>query len=248
VDYKRFEQLVRTLGEGRSRRGAVGLLGGLGLAVMPRGVPARHEHKRPGKRRKRRGAGTSATGKPGNTAQGRYQTLAAQWWTWVIGEDLAPILGSGAVDCAAGQQGNTWFLAGFDPTSPIGPVVARSCTVPSGTRLFFPVINAFCAELPATFQMQLDELRACATTFLPPVAPSDLTATVDGVAVPLVRAQSALFPLHLGETNPFGAPAGTYLEAADGYWVLLDPLPPGEHIIHFTAGAILDVTYTITVV
>jgi hypothetical protein len=216
--------------------------------MLPGISGARNKQRSQGKRKsksRKRNAHVSAQGKPAATGQGQYQTLATKWWAWAIGEDLAPITETGAVDCAAGQQGNTWFLSGsgFNVGS-----ITRSCTVPAGTQLFFPVVNAFCAELPATFTMQLHELRACAAETVDLFARSDLTATVDGVAVPMVRAQSALFPLHLGESNPFGAPAGTYQETADGYWVLLDPLPPGEHTIHFAASPVLDVTYTLTIV
>jgi hypothetical protein len=38
----------------------------------------------------------------------------------------------------------------------------------------------------------------------------------------------------------------------DGYWLMLKPLSPGKHVIHFTAsnattGFALDVTYNVTV-
>jgi hypothetical protein len=37
---------------------------------------------------------------------------------------------------------------------------------------------------------------------------------------------------------------------SDGYWLMLRPLPPGRHTVHFSAGAAppwLDVTYDFTV-
>ena len=92
------------------------------------------------------------------------------------------------------------------------------------------------------------ELLACASASVDQVDPdTDLSATVDGAAARMVRAHSAVFPLVLPEDNVFGAPAGHYQEVADGYWVLLDPLSPGEHTIHFAAAGFLDVTYHLTV-
>ena len=36
--------------------------------------------------------------------------------------------------------------------------------------------------------------------------------------------------------NIFGAPEGIYEPAvSEGFWLLLAPLPPGEHVIHFSA-------------
>lgn len=241
MDETRFEGWLRAMAGISSRRGMLAALGGLGLAALP-GVAGA---KRRG--RKNRGNRVSASA-AGGAGQGRYQTLAAKWWAWALGpdDDFGPILDTTGALCTAGQHGKTWFLAGsfFD----VGPIT-RTCSVPRGTTLFFPVLNQFCAELPATFKMQLHELRACAAKGLADsgVSADELTAQVDGRDVPMVRAQSALFPLHLDEPNFFGAPAGTYLEAADGYWVLLDPLSPGAHTIRFMAGDKIDVTYQITV-
>lgn len=255
MDNERFESWLRTLENGVSRRGVLGILGGLGLAAAPALANAKR-----GRRRSQRGtsvrgaveASVASKSAPGG-AGGRYRTLAAKWWAWAIDEELAPIIETGSVDCAAGQQGKTWFLAGsfFD----IGPVV-RECSIPAGTKLFFPVVNAFaaappgqtaCTPVPEPTPRQKQEHLECAASLIDPFDPADLTATVDGEAVPLVRAASALFPFHLDDPNIFGVPAGTYLETADGYWVLLDPLPPGEHTIRFAADPVLDVTYEITV-
>lgn len=259
MDESGFDAMVRSLGSGATRRGVLGALAGVAGLLGSESV-AKRGHRGNGKRRGKAARRVSAAAAK-SQGQGRYQTLAAKWWAWAIAEEFNPIIATGSVDCTAGQQGNTWFLAGsfFD----IGPV-ARTCTVPTGTKLFFPVVNAFAAgppaydsaDPPARTQKQLAERRASAAAFIDAFDPAVLTATIklldppataDETAVPIVRAQSALFPIHLGDPNVFGAPAGNYLEAADGYWVLLDPLAPGTHEIHFAANPVLDVTYQITV-
>jgi hypothetical protein len=79
---------------------------------------------------------------------------------------------------------------------------------------------------------------------------------VDGTPIPITTdnlEQSTPFSLQLPADNILGVPAGTYFPAIDsGYYVLLGPLPVGQHTIHF-AGTMtyfplsLDVTDYITV-
>jgi hypothetical protein len=181
---------------------------------------------------------------------GRYATLAAKWWTWELGFpfDSDPSRDPTGALCNQRQQGQTWFLAGTE-----GGDATRACTAPAGTKLFFPVVNSFDAEAPAAFQRQLQAHRILAAQFLKQFDPAtDLTATVDGTPAPIVRARSALFSFQLPADNIFGDPtlAGHYVGTADGYWVLLDPLPPGTHVIHFAAVGdtfSLDVVYTLTI-
>ena len=57
-----------------------------------------------------------------------------------------------AVDCRLGQSGKVWFLAGTTLAQSY-PVAYRSCTVPTGVALFFPVIDTWidnlnCPNLP----------------------------------------------------------------------------------------------------
>ena len=61
-----------------------------------------------------------------------------------------------------------------------------------------------------------------------------------------------MFSLLLPDDNLFGLPAGAYAPAvADGYYLLLAPLPPGPHTITFGGtdgtGFSQDITYHITV-
>jgi hypothetical protein len=77
-----------------------------------------------------------------------YGPSSARWWQWVFSLPVHdaqnnfshPLLTSGAVNCAAGQSGNVWFLAG---NLSGGPTV-RNCSIPQGTALLLPVLNAWC--------------------------------------------------------------------------------------------------------
>jgi hypothetical protein len=267
MDDERFDSWSRALGQSRSRRGALAALGGLGLAAAPGFAGARHGRK--GKSRRRaQPASVHAASKPATNGLGQYQTLAAKWWAWAVGDDLAPVQDTTGAHCADDQQGNVWYLAGSD----LGAgSIERTCTVPKRAKIFFPVINIFafappamaaCPAVPVPTTRQLHEHQECVRDFTDTFIDTDsLAAFVDGEPMEIVRATSALFPLHLDDDNPysaFGVTAGTYLESADGYWVLLDPLSPGEHTITFTADVngdypvpishpAIDVTYHLTV-
>jgi hypothetical protein len=89
-----------------------------------------------------------------------------------------------------------------------------------------------------------------------------MLVTVDGKMVKsnrIVRAgniSGPFFTLTLPEENVVGVLAGEYEATANGLWVTLPPLPPGEHTIHFEMSATTttfgrvtqDNTYNLTVV
>jgi hypothetical protein len=196
---------------------------------------------------------------PNSTAQGlTYGEWSAKWFKWAYEPPPAqsPVLDTTGANCGIGQSGHVWFLAGT--LFPPGPAAAvRSCTIPAGQMLFFPVGNGFCAgdDFPNGFA---DE-RTCATGFAAGL--SHFRAEVDGVPINNLgadllhnyyRALSPPWDLVLGAANIFGAPAGTYRPGAgDGVYLMLTPLSPGRHTIHFhadiTAGGQVDATYFLTV-
>jgi hypothetical protein len=96
------------------------------------------------------------------------------------------------------------------------------------------------------------ELSACAAGFLTGAA--NLAAEIDGVAVTgledpaatIYRVQSPLFNFTLPADNILGLPAQTSPSAADGFYLMVAPLPVGKHVLHFhgeVPGFLLDVTY-----
>ena len=156
-----------------------------------------------------------------------------------------PLTDSTGAHCAEGQDAKVWYLAGTFTPDP----VTRSCTVPAGTALFFPIVNTFFAA-----EGTVEEMRARNAAFIDSIA--TMSVSIDGQSVenPVgYRAISPIFSLELFADNIFGAPEGIYEPAvSDGFWLLLAPLPPGEHVIHFSAASSdgsfsLDVTYILTV-
>jgi hypothetical protein len=171
--------------------------------------------------------------------------LAAKWWQWALSapESSNPVTDTTGEFAAVGQKGQIWFLAGNRD----GGTTVRTITVPEGTALFFPIVNTFLVD-----EGTIEEERARNTATIDTAA--GLTLEVDGTPIPVTesdREQSTLFAIKLPEGNIYGAPAATYAPAVDeGYYVLLEPLSPGTHTIHFSgsvAGFSLDVTYYVTV-
>lgn len=178
-----------------------------------------------------------------------YGEWAADWWKWALEEPTStnPLLDETGARCAIGQQGQVWFLAGLISSGK----VTRRCTVPAGTALLFPVANSFACNDPGA-QVGEEELRDIASQIR---SAHKLHARIDGVAVRDIDChyfeESEVFNVTLPADNIFGAPSGLYDPCVDaGYYLMVKPLPPGEHKIEF--GAKLDdfkirIKYLITV-
>lgn len=189
----------------------------------------------------------------------QYRTLSAKWWQWAISIPAAtnPVLDTTGANCAQGQSGPVWFLAGTS-----GGAVTRACTIPTGKRLFFPLLNTVfgsgvfdCDPTNPGVPCDVDALRAGAASFMD--NPLLLEASVDGHELQNLsayRAQSPVFSITVPPDAIFGLPlAGTFTpQVTDGYWLLLTPLPPGNHTIHFKAtasfGFTVEATYNLTIV
>jgi hypothetical protein len=151
-----------------------------------------------------------------------------------------------------------WFLAGTF----VGPVT-RTCTVPEGKALFFPILNAAfgasvgdCEPTVPGVPCNLTALRAAAEASMDSVT---LEVSIDGAPLRKLsdyRVKSPVFSVTVPEENLVGIPRGMYTPmVSDGYWLMLAPLSTGAHTIHLrgvvTGGAfdgfVSDVTYNLTV-
>ena len=211
---------------------------------------------------------------PGSNAYGStYGEWSAKWWQWAYSMPTTshPLFDA---DCSKGQSGDVWFLGGTFSSEqlPSGIYVGianRNCVIPTGKALFFPILNVESSVIENN-GINEAELRAYSEWLMNHAV--DLQADIDGVAVKdlqIYRKQSPLFifgPLpdnnvlqFLGFNNAF---AGTTSESvADGVYLLLAPLPKGDHKIHYSGEFIftnendgfdyqfkLDVNYNLKVV
>ena len=170
-----------------------------------------------------------------------YGEWSAKWWQWLtsIPTKDNPSVDETGAKCAVGQkEPNLWFLSGTG-----GGEVTRACSIPAGKAIFFPVLNVECDYLSPDLKTESD-LRKCAKDDQDKA--TNLQATVDGVAIPDLksyRVQSPLFNMTLPKDNAMGYPQGTTQAVSDGFWIILKPLPAGEHQIHFS-GSLVDFTAT----
>jgi hypothetical protein len=191
------------------------------------------------------GSALAASVPPGAHYRGHtYGEWGAAWWNWAFSVPTAgsPLEGG---PCDTNQTEKVFFLAGAGSPG----AVTRSCTVPSGTPLFMPAFNTVCSPLTG----DPEPLEGCAANIIDQVTSAEVT--VDGRPVSVVQAISPRFQLTIAPGNAFFSP-GTGPAVADGYWVLLPPLPPGQHVIHITStsnpgpptfGFGQDVTWNVTV-
>ena len=172
----------------------------------------------------------------------------------------SPILDTG--DCSAGQSGPVWFLAGVFGCA----TNARSCTIPAGVALFFPIANGWAdnTDCPSYDTFSVEQLVGFASGY--PDSVSGMSCTIDGVPVKGLedsitspyRVGPQVFSHTLASTdniyaNFFGLtciPDGitVYPTVEDGVYLLLAPLSAGQHIIQFTVESChLDITYHLNV-
>jgi hypothetical protein len=157
-----------------------------------------------------------------------YGEWTAKWWQWAesIPTENNPQLDETGEDCAQAQNqtGPVWFLAGTS-----GGTVERTCTIPAGKAILIPVLNT--VNIRAASETD-EELLAGAKSAVDSV--TILEFSIDGLPLQDIwnyRIQSPFFDVTLPNDNVFGISEGTYRAVADGYWVFLEPLPPGQHEI-----------------
>jgi hypothetical protein len=165
-----------------------------------------------------------------------YGEWTAKWWQWAHSIPTAnnPQLDQTGKDCAQAQNqtGPVWFLAGTG-----GGSAERTCTIPAGKAILIPIVNVVYVRDAGETK---EEMLAAAKEYIDKV--TTLEASVDGTPLQNLsnyRIQSPFFNDTLPKDNLAGDPEGTYLEVADGYWVFLEPLPPGQHEIRLH-GAIIE--------
>lgn len=162
-----------------------------------------------------------------------------RWWQWAFSFERArsPIADRTGELCGSRQSGPVWFLAGTYGTSR----TERTCTVPPGKHLLFPLINyvTFRGEDTQESCMSM-AVRADALTS----QPSMLILEIDG------KRYYELAP-HRMATRCFSLVPGQPADAvSNGYWVAIRPLPKGKHVLNFGGvlpGMVQAVTYQLTV-
>ena len=190
-----------------------------------------------------------------------YEEWTARWWQYVLGSpnDANIYTDLTGQYCGLGQWGPVFFLAGYP--SPYGQ---RVCTIPAGKGLLIPVIN-FAGSVPDDGPT-IQDVISLYTGYADLIDVDSLSFEVDGLRVRNLanyRFKTPIFSL-TGAVPNFSSDGGCQYTTphcyenfhpqawADGYWVMLKPLSPGIHTIHFHAeipdwSVVQDTTYHLIV-
>ncbi len=211
------------------------------------------------------------------------RTLAdwsAAWRQWAdsMPADNHPLFDT-ASSCSEGNSGPVWFLGGkfcAFPTPP-GQVcdnshAVRTCNVPRGVSLYFPVVNTSCLDgeaiagqciTPGGFSAgpNITQIRQVAAEMIDHT--ENLEVSIDGKLLEgnlknNFRVQSTVYTTLLPDNNLYQASGetnivkGQYIGVDDGVYVMLKPLPKGRHTLNFKGRFTLfdfnlDVTYNLFV-
>jgi hypothetical protein len=196
-----------------------------------------------------------------------YSEWSAAWEQWA---DSIPVanhpLFHDNIDCGVGQSGPVWFLGGkfcaLNETNCGTSNVVRNCNLPAGKALYFPILNSEDSALEEHDPTkQIADLRMTVGAAMDNA--TDLSCEVDGAPIlglkMRFRVQSPAFGFTIPNDNLFTAlgegsfTAGAYFPGVDdGVYLMLAPLHPGHHMIHFHGffpiyNFTLDITYHLTV-
>lgn len=153
---------------------------------------------------------------------------ADRYWAWLLAKksDRNPVTDSTGAFCGDGQTGPVWFLASGDAKSQI----VRSCTIPRGKYLLLPAI--------ANLIYSTIGRMPCATIEsenIPAVGASNIYSvfvSIDGQRFDSLydnRVFTEKCSTIRGDVGETVARDVVYF----GAWILLEPLPPGEHTVSF---------------
>ncbi|MER7755593.1 signal protein [Kitasatospora sp. NPDC097643] len=202
------------------RRLAVLCVGALALTVACTSSPGPAPSRTPGAARGAVAASPSAddeSPEPSPTVAVHALTsaeLQSQWWSWAAAaaENRSPVLDQDGHLCGEGQKDGIWFLAGTT-----GGPAKRSCTVPIGVPVVFPLVNVF-----GTSSQCLDFMDTAKGG-----------AVLDGKQLTPEPLPSTPIRMYTGEGNPFTGRQDSINTWSCGLWVRLDPLTPGSHVLSF---------------
>jgi hypothetical protein len=204
-----------------------------------------------------------------------YSGWSMRFWQWMyeLPRTNHPVFDPTGAEAWRGQVDPVWFLCGILGSlfAPTDGTAVRDITVPNGTAFFVgPACvswtNQECVDPDTTYSYT--ELRQFAYDAVQSVR--DVRCEVNGVSLldspdlagaARFRAQAQQFSYLVPADNVFVEicnDAATSVVhgpvASDGIWVMIAPLPPGQHTIHFEGtfpgnpvDFHQDITYHVTV-
>jgi len=183
---------------------------------------------------------------PNAIVEGKSQAeWSRAWWQWAgsFDRDNSPVGDRTGDKCHLKQNGSVWFLAGTYGSHR----TVRTCTIPQGRAVFFPLIN-YVVMPSGTGSLTCEIATGAARTMTD--EPSSLVLEINGVRVPNLERHRQASPECFDLAAQANSPARVFPSAANGYYVMLAPLAPGRYVLNF--GGVLPrlaqaLTYTLVV-
>lgn len=160
-----------------------------------------------------------------------YSEWTSKWWQWAysIPQGVHPAFDDTGKFCQEGQNEPVWFFPGTYQQS-----VIRNCEIPKGIGILFPILNSECSFIEHPKIKTKEDLINCARIIQNTVIPQ--YAKLNGAPIENLskyRIQSEIFNFTLPKNNILNLPAQTTQAIADGNWVFIKPLPPGQYHLEF---------------
>jgi hypothetical protein len=151
----------------------------------------------------------------------------AEWWIWGFSFPF----GAGPLEDVTGELGYLGDVGGpvFFLGASGGSPVNWTMSVPGGQYILFPLLTGidWLGDGRTEAQLLADLLAANDGI-------TGLYATLDGVPLTNLSLHRVLSPWFDFFSPDAGfLPMGTYRGIADGYWIMLEPLPAGTHTLSF---------------
>jgi hypothetical protein len=161
-----------------------------------------------------------------------YEEWTIKFWQWLmpIPTDKSPVTDKTGENCRENQGELPVFFLAFAG----GGAAERTCNIASGKAILIPVNVVECSFLELPSAKTEEELHVCA---------EEDESSNPGVYLSVdnrefkdllkYRVHSNAFNVTFSDL--FGTGGGPTRAVSDGYWIILEPLPPGKHEIHFKA-------------
>ena len=174
--------------------------------------------------------------KPFNVTMGKW---LERYWIWLasIPKDVHPRGDTTGANCGTNQAGPIWYL---DPPveQPQPNATTFYCEIPENKAILVPLFVSECD--PTVLNNPTDSQISECTKMENDRA--NIIFDIDGnrfvqikgtsqseEQYSLYRTTSDFFNISFAENNIFDADSGTYRAQADGYFVIVQPLPLGDH-------------------
>jgi hypothetical protein len=182
-----------------------------------------------------------------------FPVWTTKWWQWFIGipNTEQPFPDTTGAKCNTNQAGPVWYLVGS------AGKVERNCTIPSDKAIIFPILNTECSYSESPSLKNEEELRKCAVDSNKNAV---LKASLDNREIKNIdryRITSELFNVTYPSDPVFPTNSNFSQAVSDGWFLMLEPLKPGQHEIKFSASQIggqttgestvVDVTYHLNI-